>query len=314
MKKYKIIWFILVVYLFAAQSTGYDIYAHALIYYYDYITNSYQITGFSANIPRYFLLSIIYEFTGFLGIPIIWAAILLSLLPILSIQESLRVKGAATGINRNNDLLIYFCVVLIYFYSGLTLSVLWLVAAGVTKRPIFFLGALFHPVGFLIALLFLIFTPDRTRKFLLLTAGALFVAVISWVDANNFDILRSADASRIRYTISWNNINELLYTSYQAKISAYLYYIVLLLILKLKISPAIFSRIIRGVISLFRRSVITAVFCSILFVNAFYREPNSALRAIFTLSGSPTLAIAWLGMDLSRHNASFQDQIRTRNE
>lgn len=135
------------------QSLSYDIYAHAIIYKFQFNTHSYNINDFF-YLPRYFLLSVIYATLSFLRFPLgIFITLALSVLLNLSIKSKYYKKLS----NLKKTLFILLFTILSYFYSASSLAIIVFTTYLTTKKKyLLVLSALIAPFGaFLSAVYFL---------------------------------------------------------------------------------------------------------------------------------------------------------------
>ena len=142
--------------LLFSNSTGFDLYHHAVSYYFNNedINHSYLLID-EIILPRYLILSVIYELLSKVGLPLGWAALFLTLFPIHFIFCSSFFSNKKISVIYELFLLILL-IYLIFFYSGLNLATIWLLAYIFSQRKIFLLGALFHPVSLILYLLTLV--------------------------------------------------------------------------------------------------------------------------------------------------------------
>ena len=124
------------------NSIGFDIYWHATSYYYydEFLNYSDEFFG-QLITPRYLILSYIYEVSSRLGIPIAVIASLLVAVPIYYFYQN--------NSSRKITFVDIICggvfLAISFFYSGLSLSLIWALTLIKTKRNFFYLGAFFHP-------------------------------------------------------------------------------------------------------------------------------------------------------------------------
>lgn len=158
---------------FTSQTTGFDLYSHAISYYYyeQSINHSYLFFN-QIVLPRYSLLSIFYEFASRIGVPVALFAFILT-----SIANYLILKT----ILRSNRLYIYdlflinIVIILNLFYSGLSLVLLFLLAYIKTKKTPLILGSLFHPVGILLFFPLIIINKKLFSYLIIITLFTIFL-------------------------------------------------------------------------------------------------------------------------------------------
>lgn len=153
-------------FLLMSNSTGFDMYSHSANYYYEVPTGKSYVFFDIVILPRYFFLSYIYEFFSSMGIPLGYVFVGLCLYALNSIVKSMEVVSVDNQINIRNVIFLFLSYFLVFFYSGLSLSLLWSLAYLLSGRKVFLFGAYFHPISFLLFFLITIFT-DKKIKYLL---------------------------------------------------------------------------------------------------------------------------------------------------
>lgn len=134
---------------FLFQTEGFDLYHHTTSYAFDYPINRGHTIGDFVIIPRYLLLSDMLRFTRLAGVPSGWIILCLCIFPAYQIGASRMFN--ASHINPHKYLLCFVIFTLSLFYSGASLTVLWLLAYFITRKSIFLIGLVFHPIGYLLA-------------------------------------------------------------------------------------------------------------------------------------------------------------------
>ena len=125
---------ILIILYFSVVTVGFDVYWHTVSYRLDglAINPSYMLYDFP--VPRYFLLSYVYVFFNAIGIPLMWVVIGLVYVPIFIILKNLSEKYELTIPDYIVlQSLFFLCV----FYSGLSLSLMYVIAFTFTKKRFF---------------------------------------------------------------------------------------------------------------------------------------------------------------------------------
>lgn len=188
--------------LLSFQSIGYDIYAHSLFHHYNYEKITYLSSFFFDEflIPRYGLLSYIYEFFRNLGIPIGWVALLLIYIPVLSIS-----KVSFNFAYRTNRLIFttisLMIMGLIYFYSAMSLVIIWFLALFLTSKRFFLIGTMFHPAGFALGIFYVFLYTNRIKNLLILFAPIFFMLILSWLNINDYISLEFIDINNVRFNV-----------------------------------------------------------------------------------------------------------------
>jgi len=140
--------------LIFSNSTGFDLYSHSITYYFNNEPLGTFYNFFDLFVlPRYFLLSYIYEFISKLGMPLGYIIILLNLYPLNYIIKQIQSTKINNKISLMSIIFLFASYILIFFYSGLSLALLWAIAYFLTRKKIFIIGALFHPIGIIIFLI-----------------------------------------------------------------------------------------------------------------------------------------------------------------
>jgi len=190
---------IFAIFTFISTSTGFDFYSHSISYYfYEQKINYTDILFFNIEQPRYLLLSIIYESFSRLGIPLGYVALFMLTYPTYNIVKSIKPYKDSNGYIKYNlyqSMIIFFLIFSSFFYSGLSLALLWLFAAVISKKSIFLLGGLLHPAGILLAIvLFLFLSRKMLFKYLfLLISFYLFLYVsniFGWFTSFGYENIR----------------------------------------------------------------------------------------------------------------------------
>ena len=290
--------YLLCLFLVSMQSTGYDIYAHSLIYYFNFekITHSYTFFESELVFPRYILLSIVYEATRNISIPLGWVACFLVFWPTYNILKTFGTWRLMFEQPRYT-LLFFICVNLIYFYSALSLTILWLSAFLITKRVHFIAGSFFHPIGVALGLFTLIVSDKKWKGFLYYIFTLSVIVIIMHVNSVYYNTMESIDADNIKIAVDINNISEIISYAYSQKLIE----VNLLCLIILSIAYRKFfikkrrrvyfkiSKKINTVCSIF----LFSLFYSTITINAFTRDINSLFLSTLTLKMSDIIYITW---------------------
>lgn len=220
--KYSIIMLCAVI-LLLNNTLGFDLYAHAIMYYY---LDTMGITTYNFFdtfiLPRYFLLSYIYEIATFIGIPIGYVAILLIVYPMHYILKSLllgaRIENKIISISFSSASLLFVSYILIFLYSSLTMVMLWLIAFSLSGRKIFILGALFHPIGSIFYILYFISNKFKNIKFFIYILSSFLL--FNYLDSKFFHFFIQSSINNaslilfINFDVPEKIINNILMKSY----------------------------------------------------------------------------------------------------
>lgn len=170
--------------LLLSNSTGFDMYGHSSTYYfYNELHGIYYNFFDLLIIPRYFLLSYVYEFFSRMDILLGYVFIFLALYPLSIIVKSIDNQSINGKIYITEFAILFISYVAVFFYSGLSLALLWGLAYFVSGKKHFLIGMLFHPMGVVLYLLITIFSNKLKIKFIVFTfiLFILFVLIDAYV-------------------------------------------------------------------------------------------------------------------------------------
>lgn len=212
----------------ASFSTGFDLYAHSVIYYiYDYPNTHAYLLFEKIVMPRYLLLSYIYEITRRLGIPIGVVVVTLVSYPVYNMGKymSNNIKKGALSIPQTS--IIVSIIILSLFYSGLSLVLLWLMALLVTRKKIFLVGVLFHPLGLILGGLLCLFFRSYLKNYIIIVLT--FLAALYLLTIQEY--FTSSMIANIRYELPLDNEEtmSILRYSYESKVNEF-YAMILILV------------------------------------------------------------------------------------
>lgn len=214
MSKQALFYSIISVLFFSTSSTGFDAYSHCISYYfYDQSINSSYLIFNEIVIPRYILLSYIYEISSRAGIPLGYVCSWLICYPIYQITIAIcndKPYHKKKEFSVLECLLFVFMFILSFFYSGLSLVLLWFIALFKTKKNIFLIGGLFHPVG---VLLYIVGTARYTIKFNIL----LISFFVCFYVLSKYSIFTSSGSELVKYNITYSNFLDLLFLVFDKK-------------------------------------------------------------------------------------------------
>lgn len=184
----------------ASNSMGFDVYAHGVLFYFhEYILNHTDLLFNNIVMPRYLLLSYIYEITRILGVPLGVVVSLLVAYPTYSIAKSVS-KSNQKKLILSNVALLTIVLGLSFTYSGLSLVLLWMIALLVTNQSVFLIGALFHPVGFILAVTLIIVKRLYIAKFVFMV----FLFFLFLYISTQLGYFTSSKYYNIRYDINFD--------------------------------------------------------------------------------------------------------------
>ncbi len=232
---YKIVLSIFAILLLLSNTTGFDLYAHISMYYFHQTDYPPAYSFFDIlYLPRYFLLSYIYEVFTRIGVPLGYIALLIAIVPYYHIVSKL-INQLYEPNNKQANMVSAIIMlgasnILILFYAGTSMAILWGLAYLITSRKIFLFGALFHPVGIMFYLLILFFKRFKDLSSFLLIV--LLFLLATYIDNNMFHFFTNSNAI-VSGQYSINTINEetfLQYINKAEKKIAELYYLLYVII------------------------------------------------------------------------------------
>jgi hypothetical protein len=221
LKNSRVLITLLVTSLIFLNTLGFDLYAHA-IWYSDgneVIAHFRSYELFGIKLPRYLLLSYIYEITAQYKIPLGWVAFLLQLLANYNLLvKSDLIKLAPMNINEMVKRIVILNVIfyLNVTYSAASLSLLWALSYKLRPKKIFILGAFFHPIGFITFLII------NNRKNTMLY---IFIVAIITIFLSIYGDFYSTNTARLMSVVNSKGVT---YSLIVAK-SEYVYILILLM-------------------------------------------------------------------------------------
>ena len=196
--------------MFISTSTGFDFYSHAVTYYFhDKIIYHTDLLFGEIVLPRYWLLSYLYEFSSRIGIPAGYLSLALLIFPVYKLVSDTNYAVDAKGQTSYSLVEFFsflFLLILCFFYSGASLVVLWFLALLKTKNPIFLIGGLLHPIGIL---LFGVGTILINKKLFIKFIFVLLVAFCFFYVCTKASLFTSSTIKNARFLIEFGNILSL---------------------------------------------------------------------------------------------------------
>ena len=203
--------------LFSTNSTGFDFYSHsASYYYYDRLINHADLLFEVIVLPRYMLLSYIYEVFSRVGLPLGIVASFLITFPIYNINKEIFINGLSKKTNSYSlvDIAVMLlCFLFCFYYSGLSLVLLWFIALLRTKNPIFLLGAGYHPVGVILYYVGVLFA----RKHFLKLSFYLCLLLFLFYLFSTYSMFTSSSSGNIRFHINLSSLSNIFAEVYRRK-------------------------------------------------------------------------------------------------
>lgn len=299
----------------ATVSTGFDLYAHAVIYYiFDYpITSSYVLFEDIA-MPRYLLLSYILEITRRLGIPTGVTVSFLIIYPVYNIAKHISSRTRAQVLSSSQVIIVLSIITLSLFYSGLSLVLLWLMALLITQKKRFIIGALFHPLGLILGgLLSIVF-----RKYIKFYSLMLIIFVIFLYLLTIQGYFTSSIITNVRYYLppKKDEAINILQHSYESKANEFYAMIIILLLTyfsKTKLKSLV--AYIKG-IYFSRKLIIIFCFLIVTIFNAYFisKDRHSLIIDTFSLNISDPIYYTWYDWGKRDLNQSAQTLYNKRYE
>lgn len=286
--------------VFISISTGFDFYAHSVSYYfYDQQINYNDILFFNIAQPRYLLLSIIYEFFSRMGVPLGYVALFLLIYPIYNIVKNLKIYKYKSY-NFYQILVLFFLIYSSFYYSGLSLVILWLLAAALSKKNIFLFGGLFHPVGVVLFIItFLFISRKKLFIYLFILVFFYFFLYIS----NMFGLLTSFGYENIRFNSNYVDFSSLLIQVINKKHNEILQLLFASMLLYFGIGISkrrnIFAMITKYSLSFGRRFYIRVIFIRIamifiiIILHIYMFQKQTLINNIYTFNISNPIYISW---------------------
>jgi hypothetical protein len=287
---------------FFSNTTGFDFYAHSTIYYYNNIPITHSDRLFEIIVlPRYLFLSTLYEISSRIGVPIGITTTILILTPCYSIFKIIDKENIYNVLSL---VIVIATFILSANYSGLFISILYILAFLLTKNPFFIIGGFFHPIGAVLMLGTLLITKQyyaiRVFSTILLTLLTFFYI------STEFRLLTSNIDDNLRYSIS--NINdaiELLEISFDRKLPEFTIATslsILFLLFKKKIKMRTKLRK-----SIDKSLIVTSIFIFTLSLNIYmWNRLNTNLpKSILTADINDVIYTAWFDWGEADINKSF---------
>lgn len=277
----------------ASVSTGFDLYAHGVIYYlFDYPNTHSYLLFEEIVVPRYMLLSYIYEITRRLGIPIGAVASIMVMYPTYKIAVNIVRQTNKEMLSVSQFVILFFVVVFALFYSGLSLVLLWLMALLLTKERFFMLGVLFHPVGFLLGTMLALIFRNYLKNYLI-------IVLVFFIFLYLFSMLEYFTASKlvnIRYVLTFNR-DELLWLFEHSVESKFNEFMIMIIILVAYTARTKFKLITAPInkIKVSKNMVIVMCLMLLLFSNLYFldKERNSLVLNIFSFNITTPIYYTW---------------------
>jgi hypothetical protein len=294
--------------LLFSNSTGFDLYHHAISYYFnnESINHGYLLTN-EIILPRYFFLSVIYELFSKVGLPLGWVALFLTLFPLYSIFYS------SYFLNKKRNpiyelFLLIFLIYLIFIYAALNLAVIWLLAYFFSQRKLFLLGALFHPAALILYLLVLVIMK-RIKHLFFFILIFFFPFIYLMYISTQYNILTSHSFLNIKETIDLDNLYYLLSYTYNSKLHFFVYPAIIFFIIYIATKKKNFFSLLLKLNSklFFYVPYLVAILIVIFmlqkstFLNYFFSKENLSIYVTWLQFGKNNLEFDFYEVNCSRY-------------
>jgi hypothetical protein len=232
-----------------------------------------------------------------MGVPTGWVALLLAYVPVWQIS-----KVAFNFDSRKNKIIhtaiAMLMMVLVYFYSALSLVVLWILACMLTGNRFLLIGASFHPAGFILGFFYSVIFPGRLRNFIYLLSAIILMAILSFFRSIDLISFVFIDNQNIKFNIQLDMIWELLVYVFDNKPTEAAALLSLLFLGWLNWRS--FGKSVIGAIHCQRRNsessygLLLAIPFVLLMANSLIREKDSLFLSIIKMEYSDNIYITWL--------------------
>jgi hypothetical protein len=208
---------VLIINLFLLETTGFDFYSHSTIHYFfnEQITHSYALFDSLIILPRYGLLSSLYEFSSRLGLPLGYLALALIYPPVNVILNFIFKNKIFRTVRVKEMGLILFVCYLVLFYSGLSLSALYILAYIISNNKCFLFGTFFHPISIFISPILFFFIMKKREFFIYLIL--FFTFLLYCFLLTKYELQTAFKSEIIKLYIEKDVFFELLEYSYNQK-------------------------------------------------------------------------------------------------
>lgn len=279
------------------QTSGFDFYAHALSHSFDvlkYPLNRGFLIGEKIFLPRYLLLSDIYQLFSLTPIPLGWILSFFVIYPSYQIGKSSYYKSL-----KSEKLFVQFLIFCFSFlYSGTNVGLLWIIAFFATNNYFFLIGILFHPVCVsLIILITFISLIKREKKPIFFCLILLIIYIIIVRIKSDLGIPYDISEYPLRGVLTLKTTWALaLYTltNSKSKLLVILVFMFLVFILSLKNIRLIFSNLantyfLKRILSF---PIFWSFFISFLLINSI--EKKTLINSIYSYKQLPLpMEITW---------------------
>jgi len=300
---------ILVYLLFLSNSVGFDFYSHSVIYYFNKytITHSYLIFD-TISLPRYGILSVIYELISRSGIPLGYSVVFLLCPPILIITRYLFTSINNFKIDFYRIFIFFLLCYLVLFYSGTSLAILYITSFFISKNKYFLLGVFFHPILILVSLISFCFVLNK-KIFIWFLAVFSLIFYLFFI-GTKFQILTCFAVDNIKLNIEKDILIELFDYTYSNKSGEINLFITLFFLVIF-----VTKTFVGNIFNTFKKIKIrlsflnTYLFIFLICINSyfFFNGADSLILDIFRLKISDVVYISWFDFGNSDYKGSFDN-------
>lgn len=274
---------------FFNQSLGFDFYSHSVSYYFynESIYRGYVFNDFFI-LPRYYLLSYLYETFSRIGIPLGYVSLFLVLYPAKTIFETIYNDSISTEYGKKiklfHVLFILVTFLLVFFYSGLSLVLLWTMAYIISNKKQFIIASLFHPLGIIFFVLVIVLSKKSDLKYFFkyITCFIIFV----FVDVNFTNLFtssyRTSNHSLLLDLESLVSIAERISTK---KNEIFMLFILLILYL-------IYKNLKKEIYLSYRLVLVLVFYLNFLIIMKMY-DKNIFVTSFYNRFNNPVIYISW---------------------
>lgn len=299
----------LILNLFLLETTGFDFYSHSTIHYFfnEQITHSYALFSSKIILPRYGLLSSIYEIFSRVGIPLGYIILILIFLPLNLIINYIFNQNNNSKLNLSSLLFIIFLSYLILFYSALSLAILYIIAFVLSKKKFYLFGTFFHPVSIFLAPLILFFILKKYQYFIYMIFYMIFFYYCYLF--TKYDIQTAFNGDNIKLYIEKEVFFEIIEYTYIYKsdqINSLLIFIFIFILFRKK-GKSIFNFIVKILnikfITLRSLNVFILFFIIVINIVLYYNSRSNLYNSLF--KNNDVIYVSWFDFGTKDYIDSF---------
>ena len=286
------------------HTAGFDFYHHSLSYTLKAPINWGYFLSEKLFLPRYLLLSNIYELFALTSIPLGWIISSLIIIPTYQIGKNHFYKNLKSEKIFAQFLIFYFS----FQFSANNLGILWIIAFFLTNHYFFLIGILFHPVALSLIIPITVISLIKREKKPIITCFVFFIIfiIISIIKSNlgiPYDISEYPVRAIITPKIFWT-LAQLTLTNSKSKLINIIVICLFAFILSIKKIRLIFLNLVNSYFlkRIFFFPVFWSFFLSFLLIITIGKK--TLINNIFSYKEFPlTMEITWI----SKKNMSHFD-------